>query len=468
MNEIERKKKIISTLKSTFKKVFLSILLINIVVLTLPKIDRSSYYVYADGEITDDNAGSIFKNLAFMIMGTLGIKYVASASGLGSGLSDSLGDLFNTWVSETNQSIGTITNMLNSSLSVKQQLGTSYLDVGGYLYNKITQFITWLNKRQTFTDNPADYPFTYDLHGTYVNSPFITYINTSGYTYGGYDLLGLMSALGYSSFYLSRKDYINSLNSIYYCTFSTDASSLNGFLYIVSSVALPSFAFFYDGLKNGTTTAPARTTRYNDILYYLYIMNIVVSSSNWSIKTSIPDFSLNNEKTFSLPLYYIFGAGAIGGYDGTIGLPDPITRNQDTPFPTIDDTDSFPLAVPDSFATDYPLVDTPDIPLSIPYAIPWVLDQPIDYPMDVPLDIPFTPFTGVPIPPATIPAPDPLVDVPMILTPECQGLSGCLLYGVETVSNQINSFIHLNDNYYRYIEVTVGIAFALLVMGAVI
>lgn len=400
-------------------------------------------------EITENNSKSIFVNLAFMVMGTLGINVVASANGLAGDFAGSLGDLFDSWLSYRNLTLSGIASLIGSKTKVANNSGVSTLTLVGSLYNQIVDFLNYCGGAVSSgvtsifnTDAPA---FVYDSPGTYIVPSLNTqynYFNTSSY-HQFYTVTAMASEVRAGLMRLTNSTsggqlVIGSLSS-----FTLHALRLNN----SNSVTQDTFV----SLSHSSTLG-----------FYYYMVN-TANANYW-----MPDLPIIYVDNSNIADYFtaLFGAGAVGGTDGTIGLPDAISRNyndvNNKPFAGVGENDDVPIAIPGDFTLDYPLTGIWDIPDSIPYAIPWVLDIPSA--IDTPIDIPFYPVPGE-IPPAIVPAPDPLVDIPLIVSPECESLSACLIQGVQTVSNQISSFVNIHQEFRNYTVITLAIGFALFVLG---
>lgn len=439
MNKIKLKMKQ-HQLKTFCNKLVLSFVCVSL--LLFGSVSFKPLEVHADENITETNGKNIFVNLAVMLMGTLGIKAYASSSGLASGFADSLVTMFDNWLTSTGTSLSTIVSALNARLSVKKQNNTSYLDVGGLVYNYVTQFLTYLNGNNVFTTDVNDYPFVYDVSGSYytntVDNPLL-FANSAGYNYYSYS--------NGARFVLLRD---GNLVIVYFVSLS------RGLVAYTSQVGSSSSV-----LSKNINTAHT----FNNVTFYSTTGNYNFSPSSVLLPYyNVSDYYDISYNIYDIGYYLTFGAGAVGGTDGTIGLPDAISRNKDTPFPAIDDSDSFPLALPNDFVTSFPLDSDTDIPLVIPQVIPYVFDVPTD----VPIDIPFSPFIGAPIPPATVPVPDILSDIPLIVSPECETLSACIVEGARQVSSDLNHFIEIVPNMGNYVAVSLGVGFALYLLGVLV
>lgn len=444
-------------LPTIFKRLFICFSVINLLFIGSVFVKPEATYVYADTNIDDSNSKSIFINLAFMVMGALGIQTVRSVTGLGNDFADSLGNLYDNWMATTSLTTQAVTALLSAHVHVTKQ---NQLSLAAPIYNKIADFITYLKKvPQIFT--PASEPFfTYDMPGNYFVVPFTSYDGRYGFV-----LNNLFTALGVTDCWFLKQSSDNFTQEFRFGSFIDGPN-----LVIIGSSLVnfgSSYTFHYANGNGYSASSSASKSSVNvsGITYYTVVGAIANYVSNGFVAGSSPTIH-----SLSDAIYYLWGAGAVGGTDGTIGLPDPITRNRDTPFPGIADDDYVPLSVPGDFANDWPLDDDTDIPLAIPRAIPWVYDIPIDTPIDTPIDIPFffdPNSPGVPIPPGLIDLPDDWYNIPLIVEPECQSLTACLLSGVETVSSNLQSFYNIHPDLAAFTSLSIGIGFALLVLGVI-
>lgn len=446
--------------KYNFFRVLTVVLTVNILLCSslFLKDNDIVLHLKAD-EITENNSKSIFVNLAFMVMGTLGINVVASANGLAGDFAGSLGDLFDSWLSYRNLTLSGIASLIGSKTKVANNSGVSTLTLVGSLYNEIVDFLNYCGGAVTSgvtsifnTDIPA---FVYEEPSSYFLLPIgisTRIANNNATTSTAYNINYLITSAANEI----RSVFLEYNNLVYYVmgsitTFSGQRQRLR-----------KSNDSVYD-------TQSFTATLYTAGNVYIFVNSSSVPSMSGSVYTfvsDIPRIVVDSSVNTALAYYYLFGAGAVGGTDGTIGLPDAISRNyndvNNKPFAGVGENDDVPIAIPGDFALDYPLTGVWDIPDSIPFAIPWVLDIPTA--LDTPIDIPFYPVPGE-VPPAIVPAPDPLVDVPLIVSPECESLSACLIQGVQTVSNQISSFVNINQEFRNYTVITLAIGFAMFVLG---
>lgn len=424
------------------KKFVVVALVCNFLVLGSAWIKPLRVPLYAEGEIDAGNTKSIFINTAFVVMGALGLKIVASANGLASDFANSLGDLYDSWVTAGSIATSAITSALQTKLTVQNQT----LNIGGTLYNQIINFLNYcggaVSSGITSIFNTPTPAFSYDTPGNYLPVP----LTTTRVVTNSNDGTNIFTVTGISS---SVRLVFLTATYNYYAYFVGLSSGL--------SVGFQSYSNPYRTVNlNSTKTV-------NGITYYYYYYSISKSNNcsfDFPILSDLSD-SINNA------IYLTFGAGAVAGTDGTISIPDPISRNYNDvnskPFTGVGENDDVPIAIPGSFATDYPLTGTWDIPDSLPFAIPWVLDVPSA--LDTPIDIPWYPDPIGNIPAPTIPAPPSLTDVPLIINPECESLSACLIQGVSTVSNHISQFINIHEEFRNYTIITLLIGFALFILG---
>lgn len=424
------------------KKIIVVALVCNFLVMGSAWIKPLRVPLYAEGEIDAGNTKSIFVNTAFIVMGALGLKIVASANGLASDFANSLGDMFDSWTAVGSIPLATITSALQNRLNVQGQ----NLVIGGELYNQIINFLNYcggaVSTGVTSIFNTSSPAFYYDTPSSYYQP------------------------LSYTPFW-------NTKNGNKYRFYVADDNVRVVFIknsswaYCVGISMIANQYLYYQWTTNNDRSILLSSSRtINGITYYYQYLNNSLSDIN-DIFIDFVKTIANNDDVFTNALYYAFGAGAVAGTDGTISIPDPISRNYNDvnskPFVGVGENDDVPIAIPGSFATDYPLTGTWEIPDSLPFAIPWVLDVPSA--LDTPIDIPWYPDPIGDIPAPTIPAPPSLNDVPLIITPECESLSACLIQGVSTVSNHISQFINIHEEFRNYTIITLLIGFALFILG---
>lgn len=424
------------------KKFIVVALVCNFLVLGSVWIKPLRVPLYAEGEINAGNTKSIFVNTAFIVMGALGLKIVASANGLASDFANSLGDMFDSWTAIGSIPLATITSALQNRLNVQGQ----NLVIGGELYNQIINFLNFcggaVSSGVTSIFNTPTPAFVYDTPGNF-------------YVFNGETKIGTN--------HNGKNIYITPSSNLIRFIFYYNSTYNNYNIAAVTTIANAFFTmtnFQYDRIS--TINISGRSV-INGITYYSVINSV---NPLYFGSFSINNF-VNNDNSADNLIYLTFGAGAVAGTDGTISIPDPISRNYNDvnskPFTGVGENDDVPIAIPGSFATDYPLTGTWDIPDSLPFAIPWVLDVPSA--LDTPIDIPWYPDPIDDIPAPTIPAPPSLTDVPLIITPECESLSACLIQGVSTVSNHISQFINIHEEFRNYTIITLLIGFALFILG---
>lgn len=422
------------------KKFIVVALVCNFLVLGSAFIKPLRVSLYAEGEIDAGNTKSIFINTAFVVMGALGLKIVASANGLASDFANSLGDMFDSWTAVGSIPLATITSALQNRLNVQGQ----NLVIGGELYNQIINFLNYcggaVSSGVTSIFNTPTPAFIYNEPGNY-------YVFGVGSQILGYSISG---SSGRSEYFTVLSQSSEVRCAIFNSSLLFIASASD---FVLNVLRVPN--------SGSSSSSTASLSSSNGFKYYL------VNAGSRAVYNNIFPIINNIDSNVNQYLYYLFGAGAVAGTDGTISIPDPISRNYNDvnskPFTGVGENDDVPIAIPGSFATDYPLTGTWDIPDSLPFAIPWVLDVPSA--LDTPIDIPWYPDPIGNIPAPTIPAPPSLTDVPLIITPECESLSACLIQGVSTVSNHISQFINIHEEFRNYTIITLLIGFALFILG---
>lgn len=432
------------------KKFVVVAIVCNFLVLGSAWIKPLRVPLYAEGEIDAGNTKSIFVNTAFIVMGALGLKIVASANGLAQDFANSLGDMFDSWTAVGSIPLATITSALQNRLNIQGQT----LVIGGDLYNQIINFLNYCGGAVSSgvtsifnTDVPA---FVYDTPSSY-------YLPT-----GGLNIAQRNNGNNYRI--ITNTDNVRVIFTLTYSSGTTQGIRV----ICASLVGVESFRYV-NAYNNQTYTYNLSSTTWNGVRVYQWSTIVADLSALTSIfiDYAFDERGMNSQQTNNNYYYYLFGAGAVAGTDGTISIPDPISRNYNDvnskPFTGVGENDDVPIAIPGSFATDYPLTGTWDIPDSLPFAIPWVLDVPSA--LDTPIDIPWYPDPIGDIPATTIPAPPSLTDVPLIITPECENLSACLIQGVSTVSNHISQFINIHEEFRNYTIITLLIGFALFILG---
>lgn len=439
--------------KYYFFRILTVVLTVNILLCSSLFLKANDFVLHLKAdEITENNSKSIFVNLAFMVMGTLGINVVASANGLAGDFAGSLGDLFDSWLSYRNLTLSGIASLIGSKTKVANNSGVSTLTLVGSLYNEIVDFLNYC--------------------GGAVSSGVTSIFNTDvpAFTYQGDPAFYYVPLIAQPIADRNNRTYSIKVNSdssrvIFFYSGSGSSKALN---YALCSLISGATGVFFNAYSNSSQNITVQKTGSTYGEYFYFVSSIANLSALSNIVINVA-FDSNGMSTFTRDdwiYYYAFGAGAVGGTDGTIGLPDTISRNyndvNNKPFAGVGENDDVPIAIPGDFTLDYPLTGIWDIPDSIPFAIPWVLDIPTA--LDTPIDIPFYPIPGE-IPPAIVPAPDPLVDIPLIISPECESLSACLIQGVQTVSNQISSFVNIHQEFRNYTVITLAIGFAMFVLG---
>lgn len=445
---MERFRKIKQILKKSFSKLILSICVISCCLTIVPfkLIPEKTAVVHADGT-PDTYIKNYIGSLIMTYLANMGLTIHSTVNDLGSFVYDLYDTFFRSY-----SGVLALGELMNE---VEYDPDTETVSMKSAGYNSISSFADYLIHEKDITSESIDIILGQSASPAYYLFSSLTKL----WTYNGND--------GYKSYrwVISSDPAIRFVAFKYNDMIQIHAVSLtSGHLYQSSSQS--------NGSSLTDTTVNQLNT-YNGIQYYS--RQLVGVSGSTALRYDI-DIDLVNITDTSIgwtDYRYLLAFGDAATLqdniyvNGDATLDDRIgdISNNETADISLKDIIAL-LDEADLLDTSFPNADTnEDILKQILTAIQEYADDDdwadaLDT-TDVIEDPVFK------IDPSKIPIPN-ILDpnaIPLLYEPECETLTACLIQGAQTVSDQLTSFSMLDQNYRKYIVVSVGVAFSLFVMG---
>lgn len=435
---MERFRKAKQILKKSFSKLILSLCVISCCLTIVPYklIPDKTAVVHADGT-PDTYIKNYVGSLIMTYLANMGLTIHSTVNDLGSFVYDLYDTFFRSY-----SGVLALGELMNE---VEYDPDTETVSMKSAGYNSISSFADYLIHEKNITSESSDV-----IIGT---------VQVPGYIY--VDRFQALAPGSYNSFNLFSK---NVRAAVFQLTNTPSA----GTVYFVSE---SSFYYGYGSNNYPSTTSRLANNYVNNNTnknYWYY--GIGVNPLNNSYISSLPLYTINQITNETIYPYFFGDAAVLDDnifVNGDASLDDRIgdISNNETADITLKDIIAL-LEESDLLDTDYPGADTnEDILKQILTAIQEYADDDDWADALDTTDVIEDPIFK--IDPSKIPIPN-ILDpnaIPLLYEPECETLTACLIQGAQTVSDQLTSFSMLDQNYRKYIVVSVGVAFSLFVMG---
>lgn len=445
---MERFRKAKQILKKSFSKLILSICVISCCLTIVPYklIPDKTAVVHADGT-PDTYIKNYVGSLIMTYLANMGLTIHSTVNDLGSFVYDLYDTFFRSY-----SGVLALGELMNE---VEYDPDTETVSMKSAGYNSISSFADYLIHENNITSDSVDI-----IIGNYSSNQYTILPNNNPFILFGY---------GTARMYYNFSDPVRSV----YLGYKDGNYNYFAFLFCYTD----SFSFGWNSSQNVNPSGnSSKTINVNGITYYF-------NYTRGRMNTEIVDTYMNmiNDSTFTnssgdnifgpLAVKYCYGDAAVLDdnifVNGDASLDDRIgdISNNETADITLKDIIAL-LEEADLLDTSYPDADTnEDILKQILTAIQEYADD--DDWADALDTTDIIEDPNFKIDPSKIPIPN-ILDpnaIPLLYEPECETLTACLIQGAQTVSDQLTSFSMLDQNYRKYIVVSVGVAFSLFVMG---